>query len=178
MGLQEDIVSAKELLARESGNIQTPAHQSVLIDLIEKLASQVVVNTGSDYIAFSREFTQAEVRTLNTANGSYGPELLPTLAAGKAYVIINPLIITKATGGTYATADLWIYPFNASSATYLGTTNSARITPSDDIQQLDLEADAFLKITDAVHLWSSVQQAAFEGTWEVIFQYKVIDINE
>ena len=53
MGLQEDVVKAKEILDSEDGNVQSSAYNTILFDLIEKLAKKeypVGVETETDII--------------------------------------------------------------------------------------------------------------------------------
>lgn len=132
---------------------------------------------GSEYLSFSRSFTQAEVRTLNTLNGGYGIELLPYPGAGKIYHIVHPLLTTKLTGGAFATAEIWIYTFDYGTPVFLGSTNSNTIPPTTLVEQMNLEDASFHKLNDSIYLYSSIEQSTFEGTWELTFNYKIVDIS-
>lgn len=146
-------------------------------DTLLESSFEDLIDSVNVIVPFERELTQAEVRTLNSANAGYGAKLIDGVA-NNVIQIFNPLIIYKATGGTFATADIWLYDDVYSiSGYYKGSTNSASFTPITLIEQPELEPSSYLGIAGDVYIWSSVEQSSFEGTWVIKFDYKFIDIT-
>lgn len=166
--------------------------------IYEKLQTQTVVvdetptqinaliNTETTLTSFSLEIAQADVRLLNTSNGGYGYELLPPPGVGKAYVISNPIYKWIATGGSFTSADLWLYYKNENDATFLSTINGAVVTPAtflevpyyNNIGTTGGGSDGLYPSDNiGIHLYASVQQASFEGSLIITFDYKIVDFN-
>ena len=123
-------------------------------------------------VPFTRTLTQAEVRTLNSANGGYGIELLPASGVGNIYAINNVYIKYELTGGAFASADIWVYNFSQSGAEYMGSTNSLAALGTY-YEHLVQEQDTYISSNDKIYIYSSVEQSAFEGAWVVSFDYTI-----
>ncbi len=120
--------------------------------------------------------TQAQVRTLNTANGGLGFELLPTLEAGKAYQISNVFFAYNLTGGAVVNSKVFIYNENISNsfaAFYISGTS----TIGKYFKQVPNTKDIDVLETDGVYLWSEAEHSTFEGNAIISFDYKIIDLN-
>ena len=123
----------------------------------------------NEFITFSREFTQDEVRTLNTANGGYGPELLPD-PGENAYQIIDPIYVWKMkVGGRLLGGALDIYAIGQSYSYFSGGIKN--FISIQDQRFVDfpnaVDVPVISPITNeyqSIVLWSSIEQNEYIGT--------------
>jgi hypothetical protein len=135
------------------------------------------------FTRFSRIFTQAEVRTLNSANGGYGPEILADPGINGAYQIINPVYIWNITAGGRmlgGTIDIYAHDENIS---YYAQTIRNQIFAAGTLD-IDFPALQNNVVTQQgigggqpIVLWASIEQTAYSGTLTVEFDYKLIDLS-
>lgn len=138
--------------------------------------------TSTSVINFKKTLTQAEARTLASANGAYGIELLPAVA-DSVYDISQPLIIYKATGGAFVTATIAVYPkdtntifsSNTDSGTTVPSTLAHKMIPNQAIAIGD-QNDEMQRPNQVIYLWSSVEHTTYEGTIEISFDYKLVSV--
>jgi len=141
-------------------------------------------NTGMT--SFSRTFTQAEIRTFNSANGGYGVEILPAPGAGKVYQIEPPTMRWEATGGSFTSAIGWIYYYNEAGALshFTVATPSLPATFFDIPYYNNINTAAgdgsdgqFPSDNIRVMIYTDAAQSSYEGTMTLKFDYKIIDFN-
>lgn len=148
-------------------------NQQQFINLIDTLATTVE--------SFTRTLTQAEVRILYSASGGYGIELLPALTGGKIYNVSNPVLYWDITGGTVVVSDIWLY-HKSDIANFIGGFQSIPELPliPNTVIQLPKNNNGaktlYPVLNNAYHIWSSVEQALFEGTLKIQFDYKIVTI--
>ena len=153
-------------------------------DISEKVGA-TISSIGGNSETFKTTLNQATVRTLNSANSGYGVELLPPPGVGKAYLISNPIYKWVVTGGSFTSADLWLYYKNEGAATFLSIIIE---NPELIIPATFLEVPYNNNVTGAaeglypsdnigINLYASVEQSSFEGSLIVTFDYKIVDFN-
>lgn len=177
-----DIVEVSQSASNQNNSIvryRNPSRkEDIFYTVQEDLATIQSITPASPggWFSLRRELTQAEVRTLNTANGNYGIKLIDAPGANKFIDYRNPRIIYKAIGGAFVDADIWIYDDVKNASVFQGVTNSLTIIPSTQVEYLNLEEGAYGGINGNIFIYSSVQQSTFEGTWIVEFEYRIIDV--
>tara|TARA_R110001632_G_scaffold207897_1_gene332106 strand:- start:773 stop:1303 length:531 start_codon:yes stop_codon:yes gene_type:complete len=143
-----------------------------LIDMVDSL------NSLTPYTSVSVTLTQAEVATLNSANGGYGYEILPAPGAGMVYQVVNPMIIFKEdSGSTYEAGVTSIYPTDSNFNLYAITRVYNRAVGSQKrFYQLPLIGDGLTEENNAMWLYNSVESPLYFGSAILSFDYKIISV--
>lgn len=144
-----------------------------------------------DIITLKTTLTQAQVRTLNSANGGYGIELITDPGVDKMIDIIgNPVLYWNLTGGTFALAQSWIYYKSLSKALFHGSINDAVAAPNkfpelpyfNNVPVTEGGNGAgglypAFQGADGIYLYADAEQIAYEGDLTVVMSYRIIDLS-
>jgi hypothetical protein len=163
----------------------TTATQDNTITLPDASGTVALTSDISNTLSIDVTLSQAEVRTLNSANGGFGYQFLAAPGSDKIYVITsNPVYYWDVTGGTIPNSDIWLYNSSTSSQFQVKT-------PFDGVIPFTLYTMPNVYNTvsesgtdgispgsnDPLYMYSSVEMSAYEGTLRVKFDYKIIDFS-
>jgi hypothetical protein len=133
---------------------------------------------GGGYTSVEVVLTEAEVRTLKSANGGYGYEMLPAPGVGKVYQVINPILIfDELTGSDWQGGVTSIYPNDSGNVYTLSKPGRVSVSPEIGAYQLSLVANVKADPNNAIWLYNSAESPAYLGTATFSFDYKIIDIT-
>lgn len=146
---------------------------------VEALIPSFIIESIGDIIELNKTLSQAEVRTLNTANGGLGVELLPPLTGSKMYKIIgSPILIWNITGGVIISSAMFIGYENLTIISYADFLDSL-ILPIDYVQILSnstIVGGGAITLNDGIYVGSNIEQTLFEGTITIKIDYKIVEI--
>jgi len=158
---------------------RTPVTGYRLNSILNEIAD--LSGSGGGYTQFSKELTQAEMRTLNSANGTYGAILLPDPGLGKMVYITNPRYIFKQLANSAVEAGQFgIY--QANDYQFVNTLGAVGLVIDITFLRIpNREINPVIgRSTDSspVYLYSDLDWTGYLGTLIVEFDYKIINLNE
>lgn len=158
---------------------KTPVTGYRLNSILNQIAD--LSGSGGGYTEFSKELTQAEMRTLNSANGAYGAILLPDPGLGKIAYIKNPRYIFKRLINSEIKAGQFgIY--QGSNYQFVDTLSLNALAFDITYTQVPNRETAsiigYLTDSSPVYLYSDLDWTGYLGTLIVEFDYKIINLNE
>ena len=121
-------------------------------------------------------FTQAEVRTLNSANSGSGLELIPAPGEGLGILLKSVVAKYSGTGGSFTDAEVWVYYEGGGAAIFLGNVYNSVELPDTSTLIFSLEAGSYVVDNTPVYVYTDTEQTAFEGTWTFFVEYKIINV--
>lgn len=130
--------------------------------------------------------TQAEVRTLRTANGSYGYEIFDAQGANIFVEFSNPMILFDHSGGTFPLALLEIYSANSATDLWQMNNNADGGGAGGDNQRVyhfyknpgtGAVRPPMQELNDKMYLYAADNLDDYEGTATFVFDYRIINIT-
>jgi hypothetical protein len=171
MSNQSDPLDKRNLIEADASTVGKYVGLYTPANLYNKLVRYIQKSDESKYITKKLILTEAQVRELNSANESYGIELLPPPGENKVYQVENIIVKFKQTGGTLLAQALSVYGYNSDD-------EYGQITPVEASKVHFLQKSPALKTSEneAVYLWANIDSPNYEGTAVIVFDYRVIEL--